>query len=214
MKKVVGLCGLCIVIMLLFAVACSNSDKNTLVLKEEGLSVANKLDYLAESEEYLLINSANVDIQSITKDIASLDYSLPNTIFKIVGLEDAILNEVCGDIKISKELQDIMGHRFSNALSSRLNGLGGVNNLIATSFLTYNDCIVIEGVEEETTYLYLYDDKYSVIVNFIPYDNDIVAVSGSFILNDDLTKIDTTEDLKLFLEDCEIINLDIELINF
>lgn len=192
MKKL--LIGIVAMLVTLGTTGCNTINNDSTSLKQKGLDIAATLDFLAEDKDYAKLFTTSNEIISIVTDIGKEDYSNPRAIFEIKGLSEAMMDQISGDFTLSQELKYIIENRFSAALSGQISAMNGTTYLAVTSILNYNESFIFSDITEPTTYLYLYDGDYSVIVDFNPFYDDVVSASGTIILNNSLVKAIETQD--------------------
>lgn len=193
-------------IIMLSATACSGkevqNDAKSVSLYKKGLEMTVEMDTLAESEEFAKLFTSDTAIAKTIADIGSQDYEKPKAVYEITGIEEEafkyLLSET--DIKLDEKIQEYVKERFGAAVASLLNGANGVEFIAATSILTVEDSFLYKGLEEQKTYLFLYDGNYSGMVTFIPQENGVVAATANIVMQESLKNIQSAEDVAPFFE--------------
>lgn len=200
-------------IVILSTIAYSIMNKDSTSLKQKGLDIVAVMDFLAENKEYAKIFVNLEEINNIVAEIGKEDYSKPRVVFAIKGLAEAMLNQLPGDLILGQKLKDILGNRFSASLGGQINGAQGSTYLAAASILSYGESFIFSGITEATTYLYLYDGDYSMLVNFSSSsEEDVVSAFGTIILGDAFADAIGTQDVTSILKEFGIVGITISLV--
>lgn len=180
----------------------NNNKNNSDFLYKKGLEITMKIDKLAESTDFVEIFTGSDAIKKTAVDIASQDYKNPKAVYEIVGLEDSIFKSLSGqtDVKLNSEFKDILKGRFAGSVAPQINALNGAEFLATTSVLTLGDSFIYNGLDKQKTYLYLYDGKYSSMVTFIPFEDNIVELSANIVMNKSFENFKTADDVASFFE--------------
>lgn len=184
---------------LLGSVGCAAKEPGVKSLKEKGLDIAAKLDFMAESDELTALFAAPDAIRDVVVEMGGQEYGAPRRVFAVTGIKQAMLRQLSGEASLRPELIDLLGDRLSQALSSQMNAMNGADYLAAAGIVTYGESFIFQGLSEPATYLYLYEEPYSVAVHFTPFPDDIVAASGGFLLNPSFAAVDTEEEMTSLL---------------
>lgn len=206
---------LLVVVMLATTVACSSkkgSKNNRKTLYEKGLELIDQLDMIAESKEYISIYSATDSLATIAQDIGSQDYSKPKKVFKIDGLETATLDTILnqGKIELDPKIKKVVQGRFSSTFANLINNNNGAEFLAVSSMISVGDSFLYEGLKEQVSYIYVFDHKYSCMVTFLPYEDNIVGTTASIIQSDSFTADTKEEDmLEYFTNQLMFVNDDV-----
>ncbi|WP_206459284.1 hypothetical protein [Anaerovorax sp. IOR16] len=193
--------------ILVSATACSNNDtqnqSNSITLYKKGVEMTMQMDLLAESKDFTDLFTVSDEISKNAIDIGDQDYSKPKAVYEIVGLEDSALQSLLREsgIKVDSEIQDIIKGRFGIAVASQINAQNGAEFLATTSILTVEDSFLYNELDEQKTYLYLYDGKYNSMVTFIPFEDNIVATSANIVMEESFTGFATADDVTSFFEE-------------
>ena len=70
---------------------------------------------------------------------------------------------------------------------TRLNSLGGVDDIAVASLCTVGKTFVNENADGNVIYLYTYDNAVPVAVTFITGDDNSVSANGTFVMYDEFT---------------------------
>lgn len=210
-----------IIAMCYFLSGCvERKDDSVSALYKKGLEVVEKMDRVAECEEYIELFSSSLELSSLIDEIGKKDYTKPDTVFRITITQEAIdtiLFSLNGaKLQIPEEIMPNIYRRFFLAVPSTLNAAEGATVLTATSLLMSDTDFLYKDLTENTMYLYLYKNAYSAMVLFSPMDDGIVRATGNFILTDGLLWNLTEEEIVDLLEEtgyfigCEIQRVEIQ----
>lgn len=177
----------------------SKSDTNALAHK--GLELIGKVDKLAECEEYINLYTAEDEIAKVIKGIADNDYTTPQGIFVIENLDAIVLENMIPDARLPEDIAGIVKDKFAAALPIQIAARNGATTLAAVSVLSYSESFIYERLQSSVTYLYIYGNGHNFMVNYIPNDEKIVNASITAVINDELSKCITKEDVKNFFKD-------------
>lgn len=190
------------VIFLLFSLsACGTKSANNLSLTDKGLSLIGEVDRLAECEEYISLYSASDEIAGVIKGIAENEYTEPKAVFVIPNLDEIVLQSMFYEIKLPAEVEVMVKSRFALAIPTQINAMNGTINVAATSILNHSGSFIYEGLKDTTTYLYTYDAANSFMVTFTPNDENIVNANVTVIVNEELAKCSTADEVMKFLKE-------------
>lgn len=205
------------VFMMLFVLtSCSKKDQNAdSLLYAKGLEQINKMDMMAESKEYKEFLTSS-DLTDVLSALGEEDYSTPNKVFKImVPEESGFLVEISDLVTdLPKELQAELEKRALLSVPVSLNGLNGTKFIAATSMINTTNSFLCENLNENTIYIFIFDNEYSAVVSFIPEEEGIVFSSSYFVKLDSLKEISSAEDMSSwFSENLFFTGLEIELVD-
>lgn len=191
-----------ITVMAVGLTACggSKTDLNQTSLLDKGLSLINKVDVLAESEEYVSLFVASDEVANVVFDIGTKDYKDPKAVFVLNNLTEILFDSLVGGASLTDEVKDIVQVKFSNFLPSQLNSVNDIKTIAATSIITHSESFVNSTLKTPTTYLYVYDNEYSFLVTFVPNDENIINATVNVIVNEELGKSTTVDEVADFLK--------------
>lgn len=199
-KKIIALTIITVMAVGLTACAVSKNENKKTSLLDKGLSLIEKVETLSESKEYISLYSASEEITNIINDIGSKDYKEPKAVFTLNNLAEIYFDSIVGDVALSDEIKDMVKDRFPSVLPTQLNSKKGAMTVAATSIITYSDSFIDSTLLTTTTYLYVFDNEYSFMVTFVPYDENIVNATVNVIVNEDLGKCSTIDEVADFLK--------------
>lgn len=210
-----------ILVLALCLSACGNSESNTAEksLYTQGLEIVQLMYEVAQSEEYINIHTGNSEIKSIVQNFGAGDYSAPKAVYAIsitdenltaavyaisTGDENlAAMTELTSPDNHSEALKSFLMQKIFSSVMTQINGLSGVENLIATNICTVSRSFVNENVNDNIIYLYTYDNAVPVAVTFIAGENHAVSASGVFVVYDEFT-CDSSDEIKSFFRDITV----------
>lgn len=200
-------------------VAASFKSDTTSILYKKGLEVLEKMDVMAECEEYIELLSSSPEVESLIKEIGEKDYAKPDVVYQIMITDEAI-NSILSlvsetDLTIPEQILPDLYRRFFSAIPTTLNAVESTT-LAVTSLLRTDMDFLCKDLTKKTMYLYLYENAYSAVVLFIPMDEGIVRAEGNFIVNKQFLSSMTEEEIVNILEktgyfiDCEIQKVEVQ----
>ncbi len=208
------------VALLLSTTACTAKEKNDEAkvksLYTKGLEMTQEIDKLAENAEYAKLFSFDGEINKVMQDIGANDYKTPTAVLAIEGFGEAMMKYMQSslEVKLSKEVEDIVLDRLAASFGARINAASGTQVIAATSIATSGDVFLFDSLKAQQVYLYLYGNKYASLVTFTPNKDNIVTASSTFVIHDDFSAIKTPEQVKSFLADSmQIQEMTVSLVN-
>ncbi len=186
--------------------ACNTETTSYTFLADKGLNLITEVEKLAQCKEYITLFSSSEEIASILENIAENDYSEPNAIFVIEDLDTMMFKSMLPESQLPTDILAMVKGRFAGALPAQINAMNGAMNLAATSILNHSGSFIYKGLTDAITNLYTYDNGYGFMVTFTPADENIVNASASIVINDELSKCATKEDVVRFFG--EVLSLE------
>lgn len=164
----------------------TKSSPETKSLYAQGLEVVQLMTELTQTEEYINI-AAPDDIKSIIQELADKNYSTPKAVYSVSASDKELakMAELNGFDDISDNLKPFILSKLYGAMITRLNSMGGVEDLTVASLCTAGKTFVNENTTGNIIYLYTYDDAVPVAVTFITGDNNSVSANGTFVMYDE-----------------------------
>ena len=167
-----------------------NSDKiSGKTLLEHGLDVVATMDEMAGSDEYISFYSGSKELAEIVKDIGKGDHSAPVAVYKVTITKEAMdaWDMLSGLEGLSENLKTAMRQKaFGAALITQINAQSGATTLAATSVCTAGKTFVSTEGNGDAIYLYVYENACPAAVSFVRGEDDSVAATGTFLLNEEL----------------------------
>lgn len=171
------------------------------MLADKGLELISKVDKLAACDAFVDLYTTNQEIANILKDIAANDYSNPPGVFIIEDLDALMFKSITPAGELPDDLLQMLTARFSSTLSSQITAMNGTTSLAAASILSYEENFICEGLESFIAYLYTYGNGYSFMVNYNSNDENIVSAKVTVVVNDELSKCTSQEEVIAFFAD-------------
>ena len=176
--------------------------ENTTVTDTEGadmlfhansLELILSLDEMAESEEYRKLFSASDEVGAIISDMGAGDYSSPKAIYKINEIE---LNQNSADLStLPVNLQEKVKKKMIGAIPTMLNSVNGTESLAASSIITDTKYFNYPAETKPYIYLYAYDGNYSIMLLYMPYNDNLVGATGYFVTNNSFDDISSANSI-------------------
>lgn len=212
MKKYLTIIAISVMLLVLLC-SCSVKSKNTdTFLYTRGIELIQRMDIMAESEEYINLVSASTELGETVNKIGEGNYSEPKAVYKVTIPKEAAASLYMGDkiTKVPEELKKEIERRCIAAIPARINAFKGSKFVAATSIVTLGDSFINDDLKNNTLYIYLYEGEYSAMVSFFPGNENIVGASAGFVINDSFNQITSDSEMSewiaeyVLLVDCEI----------
>ena len=185
-----------VITALISITACNSKKEDTLY--EHGLDVIEKMDTLAESPEWQ--KSAQESLGAKLAEIGKGDYTTPDTVYELKFANEILF--IQAEIAYaSDEVKSILKPRLPMTFISQVNARGGAETLAASALCTAGKSFVYDGLEEDTMYIYSFENGISVAVSFTKGEDSSVSASGTFILNNEAFPIADTVAMHEVLEE-------------
>ena len=160
----------------------SCNTKNEKTLYEHGIDVIEKMDILAESPEWQ--KSATAEFGAKLAEIGNGDYTSPSAVYELKFKEDVLFMQA--EIAYaSDKVKEILSPRLPMTFISQINARGGAETLATSAMCTAGKSFVYNGFEENTMYIYCFENGISAAVSFTKGEDSSVSASGNFILNNE-----------------------------
>lgn len=198
MRKIICLLlATCLVVMS----GCSSTSMPGSTLTGKGLELIGKVDKLAECEEYIRLYTLDAEINKVIKAIAENDYTKPKNVFKIENLGAMVLENMLSETKLPEDIAKTVEGKFETAIPTQITAMNGTTALAAISILNYGESFIYKNLKSSATYLYTYENGYGFMVNYNPNDENIVIASVAVVINDELSKCSSEEEVIDFFRD-------------
>ncbi len=183
-------------------------------LYESGIETALVMEEMAESENFkTLLGAPEYDFTNMLAE----DYKVPVSVYSITTptyeqyfhlLETAKEGEAGPFTEtwnsLSDELKEQIKKRFSFSTITNLilSNYAGISQLSVSS--VYRAYLRFDGsIEEEISYLYVYETGAPIIVTFTPACCDVYSATGQFLFDVDCSSLDKVRDI-FELYNCEV----------
>lgn len=191
-------------VLVLSLSACKNneSSEETKSLYAQGLEVIQLMLEMTQSEEYAELYGGSSEIKAVIQNISTGDYTTPKAVYAI-SVSDANLAtmfELNNLDNPSKGLKSFLMQRSLGGLMTRINGMGGSDNIAAASICSAGKTFVCENANKDVIYLYTYDNAVPVAVTFSVGENHAISASGVFVVYDKFVD-ESADDIKSFFSD-------------
>lgn len=189
------------------------ADYSKDVLASKGLDLIAKMDKLAESTEYIESVSAHDDFKTLLSEVAEIDYSSPKAVYKAVLPVGTASTAVGVSIDaFSDDIKSIIDERLLASIPSQINATDGVETLAALTLVSAGTASYIEGVEENQIYIFVYENGYSAFVSYMPQEENVVSISSSFVKSDELSAVNSADELNKLVKDYLNVDIDFSLV--
>ncbi len=174
-------------------------SKNPVTAK--GIELIVQMDKSAESEAYRQLMSGSDKLDEILDNIAKGEYSTPNAVYKVAVTESVALkafSDLTSLEPLPEEIRSSVERKLTAAIPMHINSTEGVDMVAASSVLTASDSVILDNIDCNQIYVFVYDG-ITAMVTYIPYEDNIVGVTATFVK---LDNIESSEDLnKTFKEE-------------
>lgn len=204
-KRVLKILSVAMVFVLVLSLSgCKNNESSveTKSLYTQGLEVIQLMFEMTQSEEYADLYGGSSEIKAVIQNISTGDYTTPKAVYAISVSDEnvAAMAELNHLDNLSKGLESFLKQRVLGNLMTRINGMGGVDNIAAASMCTAGKTFVYENVNEDVIYLYTYDNAVPVAVTFSVGEDHAISASGVFVIYDKFTD-GSADEIKSFFRD-------------
>lgn len=198
--------------------SCSSNDVGENNSKNLKSSYSYGLDMIKEMYDILLDDNyrevmVNDDLDGIPEKIAQGDYSSPKNVYKIsFDLENMKKMYYENFEKLFDVSKKYLEDKISSSTVSIINAHQGVSSITASSIYKTSRVFVSSDSDEldkNTSYLYVYDNTFPVMVNFTKGDGGAVLAESTFIL-DESFDCDTIESVQEYFKDNIYCDVEIE----
>ena len=188
---------MCVAALAFMFSACTGGVQNEAgeekSLYDHGIEVISLLDEMIRDDTYGQMMSGSSEIQTVADEIKTGNYTTPQAVYKISVPEDiisSILTVAGGDTsmisEMSEALQADLNKRMLSSISSQINSMQGVTYLAASSLYTADKTFVSHETEEDTIYLYTFENGFPVMVTFHPGEDGSMTAHAVFLLDENL----------------------------
>ena len=170
--------------------AGEQKGKEQVSLYDRGLRLVERMDTMAESENYWNMMTSSEEMVSVIKEIGAQDYSDPRAVYQVKLSEnstDLLIEFLGGESsynELPEELREELEDRLASSIATRFSAMAGTEMLAAASVLASSDHFIDSSLTDNLTYFYIYDNGYWGAVTFLPYEDGIVHASGLMIKSD------------------------------
>ncbi len=189
---------------LLLAGCGQTGGGETKSLYEHGLDLVAQLEEMAGSDDYISIYTGDSNIREILAAAGAGDYTEPKEVYEITIPADTVaaMAEIASMDSLSENLKKRITSQTHTVIATQINAQGGSTMLAASSVCTAGKTFVHDGVTENVTYLYTYENGTPVMVAFTPGENGAVAASGWFVFPEDFPT-GTAEEIAAYFPELE-----------
>ena len=177
--------------------ACEKTEYPT--FEEKGMEIVGVNEDIINTEEYLEVYGIrDEDVLGLIKDAAEGDYSEAEHIYelKFDNLADDMVDNYN---KLPRSLKDMMKNRAYGAYISSLNSVVGSTPLVAASMTTASSVFATDQ-EENTIYIYTFEEGFPIAVTFVVNDEGICSASGTFLFGADELDFSSEKNLEKSLD--------------
>lgn len=104
---------------------------------------------------------------------------------------------------LSKGLKSFLKQRALSGLMTRINSMGGVDNIAASGICTAEKTFVNKNANEDVIYLYTFNNAVPVAVTFRVGEDHAISASGVFVIYDKFTA-GSADEIKSFFSEITI----------
>ena len=175
------------------------SSCNIMSLEKRGIKVIGTMVDIAENYESMGFPASLSEYSDVIK---AADYSTPDKIYE-VAFSTSFLDEYVKDFP--DELKQYYSDRVSLiTVQAVINSCGP--EAIAFSSATMSSYVCVDKtLKENTTYIYVFEGGYPVVVDFTKGEDGAITVSGRFI---PITNIKDADDIREFFTQDDMIEIE------
>lgn len=165
------------VFLILSLLSCASSDTT---LEKGGEEVIALMCEMTASEEYEKMYGLPADYSDAVTKLRAGDYSKIKAVYEL-DIPESFLSD---GADISGELGEYVTSAVYLSLASRINQKSGVKPLSVAAAYSAQICFVNTSLNENTVYLYVFENGYPIMVTFMPGKDGAVRAVGYFILSE------------------------------
>ena len=202
MKKIKSVAMILILSVVICGCKKGNSvNQKSVSLYDRGLEIISLMNEMVKSDQYvelLAINSLNNSVEQIKQG----DYQTPKSVYKVILSKDMMdfFRNTGEDITslegLSDDLLKSLYQKLYQSISVQLNSKFGTEKLATSATFTASTFFVDNDVDENALYVYLFDNGFPVVVNFIVGEDHAIVATGYFVMDSEVK--DTEEGIKDF----------------
>ncbi len=183
--KIAVLLSACMLVLL--CCGCGGQESSRKSLNQQGMELIGLMAQMAASEEYgAIMGAENPAFENQLRGIASGDYSVPRTIYEMtVPSVGEFLSAIDGEEALDglpDSLKEFLDAKSASLLLNQLNAREGSSSLALASLYTAEKTFVSSELEQDSIYLYFFEDGYPIAVAFHRGEDDTVKATGVFVL--------------------------------
>ena len=188
-------------LMTLFASCKSNAD----VFISYGEDVISLMAEMLENEEYASMYGLSDRYNETLDKLRQGDYSKFSSVYELSIPEEELIEKLdINEKDFSKDLYQYLCASSYGSFASRVNMEANVEAISVSSAFAAQKIFVDQKVDENKTYLFVFEDGCPIIVSFVAEEDGAFKVSGQFIINDNFV----TDDEKSIQESCKSFGFD------
>jgi len=173
---------LCLALLTGVLSSCATKDK---FLKECGEDVISMMVEMLENDEYKEIYGVSDQYDETISKLREGNYEKRAEIYELTVPIDQLLEKSFDEDDFSKDVYTYLCSSAYTSFVSRINIASGVDSVATSSMFTAQKCFTNNKVEENTIYLYVFEDAYPIAVTFTVSGDNTLRALGNFILNDE-----------------------------
>lgn len=195
-----------VVITLLSALVSCVSSREETDLYELGEEMIGLMQEMASNDYYLELYSVEA-FNDMLHYVAKANYTTPKAVYSFEisksHFEQMIPETEGGKNPFSDELEEIVFESYARNFAAQLISRFGASAIAASGVCALQKTVCSSKITVPTCYLYVYESAPSVIITFIPGEDNTVSANGTFILpkelQDEETLIEYLNEMKVTL---------------
>ena len=158
--------------------ACRKENYPT--FEEKGMEIIGIMEDMINSEEYLEIYGIrDEEVLELIENAAEGDYSEAEHVYEL-KFDNLVDDMVDNYNELPRSLKEMMKNRAYGAYISSLNSVVGSTPLVAASMTTASSVFATDK-DENTIYIYTFEEGLPIAVAFVVNDEGICSASGTFL---------------------------------
>lgn len=200
-RKLFTILLVCSLLMTLFASCKSNAD----VFISYGEDVISLMAEMLENEEYASMYGLSDRYNETLDKLRQGDYSEFSSVYELSIPEEELIEKLdINEKDFSKDLYQYLCASSYGSFASRVNMEANVEAISVSSAFAAQKIFVDQKVDENKTYLFVFEKGCPIVVSFITEDDGAFRVAGQFIINDRFV----TDDEDSIQESCKAFGFD------
>lgn len=190
-SKLMGLAMTAVLLLALGGCAGKDGPENSgKSLRDHGMDVISVMEEMVKSKDYAsLIGSSAEAVEEIRADLAAGDYTAPLAVYEVQcpHIQDVLALAEDSTITdgFSEALKNHLNNRAASTLVNLINSRSGYAPLAAASVYSTGKTFVWEKPQENTLYLYTFENGYPITVTFTAGEDNSMTATGTFLIVED-----------------------------
>lgn len=173
---------LCTTLLLTMLSSCAAKDK---FLKNCGEDVISMMAEMLESDEFAEVYEVPDQLMETISKLSDGDFQEIDEIYELIIPVDQFTETSFDEDDFSEDLYQYVCSSAYVSFANRINVQSGNESLAASSMYCAQKCFTNRKLEENTIYLYVFEDACPIAISFTMSGKDTIRATGYFIINDE-----------------------------